>query len=954
MTRGQRNLRAALLGGLALPLIAVQAHAQTAAPAGEVEEVVVTGIRAAIQSSIEEKREAEVVSDVLAAEDIGDLPALSIGEAIETITGAATHREKGGASEIAVRGLGPYLGATTFNGREATNGSGDRSVNFSMFPSELINTVAIYKTQQADFVEGGVAGIIDMQTLRPLEFGKRRIQVEARGIYQGYDKRLKDENGLGWRGTVSYVDQYDVGALGELGISVGYQKGESNNPEELFSSSSTWAACDARAVVAVTATCPQVTPQSFASGATPPGTPFYLTTGSRTFIQFNESDKRDAFFGAAEWKPNDALTVMVDYQKSTYEFQELRQQLNLSETDRGYGSSAVYTPEGVLLAYSGNTTLESTPLDRYQIEEYDGGGVNVAWDVTDRLNVAFDYGWSNTYRSRMDRETRLRSNATDINGAPVAGVINGQRVAYTFDGRVGHIPAIVIDPRYDLNDADNFSAAARVRRTEQVRWDEIKAGRIDLTYQVADYGLTELKMGLRRSEHEFRDINQDRREYNITSASAIAAANRACRHDQFPQTDFLSDAKGRPITSWATFDAVCLMQSLIGTEDPGRNADTRAIGNRDLVETVTAGYAMGSFKFDLSDTPVSGNVGLRYVKTEVESVGLRGGFDVVNNPDGTIRLVSTGQFEEELYTSESERWLPSLNVNFDLTEKLRMRFGAFRAMSRPDPEDLGAGRTLNLESGTAFTSVEQAIRSVTANGNPSTKPLMSWNLDLSAEYYLNPDSMISAAVYFKRFQGGFENVLVDETYVIDGQSVTVPVIVPQTSDRQSDIRGFEVTASHRFSNLPQPFDGLGFKVSYNYADSDFETEDLRLGDQTDAATGVVSPGIVDPVNIFGLSKHVFSGSLYYEYGPLELQGIIKYRSSYFQQFVGAPAQNRVVRDATVMDFRASYRFNDNLSVSFEGSNLNNEPRVEDMPIPGSVREVHMYGPRYYLGLRYRF
>src|SRR5690606_21075178 len=117
-------------------------YAQNTAPASQVvEEVVVTGLRASIQSSIEEKREASVVSDVLSAEDIGDLPALSIGEAIETITGAATHREKGGASEIAVRGLGPYLGATTFNGREATNGSGDRSVNFSMFPSELINTV---------------------------------------------------------------------------------------------------------------------------------------------------------------------------------------------------------------------------------------------------------------------------------------------------------------------------------------------------------------------------------------------------------------------------------------------------------------------------------------------------------------------------------------------------------------------------------------------------------------------------------------------------------------------------------------------------------------------------------------------------------------------------------------------------------------------------------------------
>src|SRR5688572_17953342 len=203
-------VRSAVFCGFAVPF-AVSA-AETPAQAQqttELEEVVVTGIRGAIQSSIEEKREATVVADVLSADDIGDLPALSIGEAIETIAGAATHREKGGASEIAVRGLGPYLGATTFNGREATNGSGDRSVNFSMFPSELINTVAIYKSQQANFVEGGVAGIIDMQTVRPLTFGRQRLQVEGRGIYQGYDKRLDSENDLGYRGTLSYIDQFE-------------------------------------------------------------------------------------------------------------------------------------------------------------------------------------------------------------------------------------------------------------------------------------------------------------------------------------------------------------------------------------------------------------------------------------------------------------------------------------------------------------------------------------------------------------------------------------------------------------------------------------------------------------------------------------------------------------------------------------------------------------------------
>jgi iron complex outermembrane receptor protein len=955
------GIRSCVLTTMSLPLFgqaAAAAESGQPQPAVEsqLEEVVVTGLRASIQSSIEEKRASTVVSDVLSSDDIGDLPALSIGEAIETIAGAATHREKGGASEIAVRGLGPYLGATTFNGREATNGSGDRSVNFSMFPSELINTVAIYKSQQADFVEGGVAGIIDMQTVRPLAFARQRLQVEARGIYQGYDSRLKDENDLGWRGTISYIDQFDLGALGEIGVSIGVQRGQSNNPEEMFSSSSTWSACRGGVVVAATANCPEVTPASYASGATPAGTPFYLTTGSRTFTQFSETDDREAEFVAVEWRPIDTVAVNLDYQSSTYEFIERRQNLNLAETMRGYGSTAMYDDRGVLLSYSGNSTIESTPLYRDQIEEYEGGGVNVAWDVTDRLNVALDYGWSDTYRSRTDREVRLRSNATDINGQPVPGIISGQRVGYTFDATgPGYMPAITLDPRFDVNDPDNFSAAARLRRTEQVRNDEINATRLDVAYRLADSGIVRLQAGARLSEHTFDDINQDRREYNITSASAIAAANLGCRLPGFPQSDFLSDTDGgAPISSWATFDSLCLFQSLIGTRDPGRNDDTRAIGNRDVTEDTTAAYAMAMFETQFGSIPLSGNFGVRYVKTQVDSIGLRGGFDVINNPDGTIQLVSNGQFTTEKFGGDSRKWLPSFNVAADVTDQLKLRLGLFRAMSRPDPEDLGAGRTINLESGNSFTSVEDAISSVTANGNPAMQPLMSWNVDLSAEYYLNSDSLFSVGLYFKQFQGGFENVVVNETYEIDGRPITVPVVVTQTSDEKSDIYGFELGGSYRFSMLPHPFDGLGAKASYSYAESTFETEDLRLGEQQDAFTGAIQPGLIDPVDIFGLSQHVASGSIFYEIGAIELQLIGKYRSSYYQQFVGAAAQNRVVRDATVIDFRASYRLTDDLSLSFEGSNLNNEARVEDMPIPGSVREVHVYGPRYYLGARYRF
>ena len=957
MNKRQRSARVVgskvryLLLMAAAPCVAAQA--QSTAPGAEVEEVVVTGIRASIQSSIEEKREATVVSDVLSADDIGDLPALSIGEAIETIAGAATHREKGGASEIAVRGLGPFLGATTFNGREATNGSGDRSVNFSMFPSELINTVAIYKSQQANFVEGGVAGIIDMQTVRPLSFGRQRLQGEVRGIYQGYDERLEDNNDFGWRGTLNYIDQFELGSLGEIGVSIGVQRGQSNNPEEMYSSSSTWAAC--RADSPQTGNCAQVTPAQFASGAVPAGTPFYLAPGSRAFTQFNEHDDREAAFVAVEWQPMDDVVVNLDYQNSTYEFTEQRNTLNLSEAMRGHGDSAVFNDRGVLLSYSGESPLESTPLYRNQIEEYEGGGFNVAWDVTDRLSVALDYGVSDTYRSRMDREVRLRTSNRDIYGQPVAGVSGQRWVDYTFDATSGYLPQITLDPNFDVTDADNFSADARLRRTQQVRNDEIEAGRLDFTLQVADTGITQLQVGARLAEHRFYDINQDRREIMISDRAEIAAANLACRNSRFPQDDFMSDTDGgQPISSWATFDALCLFNNFLGTQDPGREDDPRDIANRDVTEDNKAAYVMATFATDFGAIPLSGNFGVRYVDTDVESIGLRAALNVITNPDGSITLQDSGDFLVLRQGGGSEKWLPSFNLAADMSDRLKLRLGLFRAMSRPDPEDLGAGRIFTFDDNASYSTVAEAVREIRSTGNPELQPLMSWNMDLSAEYYLNSDSLFSAGLFYKQFQGGFENFVVDETYEIGGESITVPVTLTRTSDDESEIYGIELTGAYRFSMLPAPFDGLGVKASYSYAESTFETEDLRLGEQQDDATGAIAPGLVDPVDIFGLSKHVASGSIYYEIGPVELQLIGKYRSSYYQQFVGAASQNRVVRDATVIDFRASYRVTDSLSLSFQGSNLNNEARVEDMPIPGSVREVHIYGPRYYLGARYRF
>jgi len=834
-----RLLRGCAICALALP---AAAHAQDVSePEGQAAEVaaedenviVVSGLRQTIRDSIETKRAATAIVDALSADDIGDIPAISVGQAIQTITGATTHREKGDASEIALRGLGPFLSNATFNGREASNGSGDRSVNFNQFPSELINQITIYKSQQASLVEGGVAGTIELGTLRPLDFGRTRLQGEIKVNYNPYQDRIVGDGGMGWRGTLSYVDQFELGGLGDFGVSIGYQRQRTSNPEETMAGSSTWRACDDS--VDVAGVCRQVS-----NAEANAGTPFYIVPNALVFRQISEEDERDAVFGAVQWQPSPTVEVNLDVQYSDRYINEDRSDFNFSELPLALQNREV-DPSGYLRYVEGASSLESTSTLQERTEEYLGGGLEIAVDVSDRLRLVGDVSYSDTRRFDQVRSTRLRTDALDIYGNPTP--VGNQRVSYTYDARDSFAPVFTIDPRFDVNDWSLFSDDARLRRDERERNNTIWAGRLDASYELEGF-LSALHAGVRYSQQTYAD-HTDRVQFTQGDRAVDREVNLACR-TQFPQRDFLSDAPGDQFSSWATFDPVCLFREYLGTEDPGPSDDLRSIGNTDITEDVWAGYIMAEYDHELGSMPVRGNFGVRVVNTAVTSRGLRSGLDVIDNGDGSIRLEETGDFEDVVIEHDTTRILPSVNAIFEVSPEVQVRAAVYRAMSRPAPSALTAGRSIQLEDGTSFTDVADAIRGIQASGSPRLEPLMSWNGDLAVEWYPNADTILAGTVYYKKFSGGFQPVIFNEDFTIDGQTVNVPVTQTRNSDDKSRIYGLEVTAATRFSFLPAPLDGLGTKISYNYADSNFETQDVRLGDIYDPVTETVEPGISRP------------------------------------------------------------------------------------------------------------
>ncbi len=1063
----------------------------------EDDEVVVVGTRQVIQDSIVLKRQSTQIVDGLSADEIGDIPALSIGEALESITGVASHRENGGATEVSVRGLGPYLSSTVVNGRAATNGSGDRSVNFSQFPSELMNKLAVFKTQDASQIEGGVAGQIQLETLRPLDYGKTRAQfdIKANANPDQFNQDDTQVGDLGYRLTGSYVDQFQLGT-GDFGFSIGVQTSDISQPEaesrQTSSTSSSRPAClltqgltqYTDATNGGTFTGFSGNPETRDRGdddcddfndrrnsdnldtrgsdtegydvtidpntglAIDAGTPIAFAPSQRHFRQNDTRDRRDAIFTALQWAPNDRWDINLDAQYSERTLSELRNDLTFNGGRRndsdlegrpgGFTTtfdSLVLTPQGGILRSVSENTIEVQGGDFEREEKYLGGGLNISHDVTERLKVTADLGYSSTERTENAIEFRIQSDITPI---------------IEFDRRGAGVNSFnIYDDDFDVNDHDNYVDRLRVRvDNDSFRDNEIFAGRLDAEYALNAGIFNTLKAGVRFANQDYLELpggidsgnplsalsgrfsfeiendgeltvnnreviddsNEDANErieaifdaLQDDLVAIIGNTNSACR-TLFPEDDFLSSARNGDLVtvigddgqvlsstnSWATFDASCIANTAVDSLNsllPRINAylldpdetegsfegalgafsalapalEEQNLRTIDVQEQTTAFYAMTEFETELGNMPFSGNIGARIVKTDVESTGYRRDINV--NNDGGELSASFGDLvtitEEHDYT----RFLPSAIGILEIAPDKLVRAGIFRAMSRPDPSDMGFGRSFQIQEGDDDNPIETLDdligQNVSADGNPSFDPLMSWNYDLGFEWYPNDDSILALAGYYKSFQGGFVNTRQVEDFNIGGETISRTVAVPQTSDEKSDLFGLEFTGSHSFSYLPGLLSGLGAKVSYNYVDSDFEFEDSRYGDafevQTDGTVIQLADGVIAPGGLPGLSEHTLSATGYYQIGDFDFQLNYKYRSDYFQPFVSNGTRLRFVGDVGVWEARASYYINDNFRVSLEAINLGSEPKNQFAYVTDDLYEVNDYGPRVFLGLRGRF
>lgn len=1003
-----------LLSLLAFPATAAEESEAEKKVDADIEVIEVSGgLRRTMTRSLNEKKHSTAIVDAVAAADFGDLPGLSLSDVIENISGASGHRLKGSQNEISIRGLGSYWGYSTFNGRTITNAGAGRAVNFKKFPSELVDKVVIYKSQQADLVEGGTSGTIDVNSLRAVDYGESQTTVEATGIYNSYyDDVEGDSSPWGKKLVLSTVQQWETDSLGDMGFTLGLSHYDSSNPEENYGGNSQMAVCALRAAdgsnLVGGSNC-ATGQQGVSSGRVGREPELGIDTDLADFDQssifyvpndayWRTGEDEDVRTGAVftfQWIPRDDLEINFDYEYSDLEYTEKRMELALDSRIDDLADHII-ADDHTLLYATGEARPTLQGEDRNQVDEYRGGGIEIEYAPTEDLTLALDLSYSESYRYRLRQRTKFRSTerynyALDFRGrnVPTLTWLDNNRLGPGDDG-------FAASEVFDASDMNNFvnddHAYVEYRRAHEHRNDDIFAINLDGEYQLDNDYFSSVKVGVRYSKEHLLDFvtndvslvladgsqkygasdNEDNNWDGLNpeaNSELINGIINGCQNGHSNNIQFTEEpGSGGDATRYATYDHKCFIGQILGQlpgatstafYDIGEREDGRDGADRDVTETITAAYVMGNFDTEISGIPVYGNVGVRVVKTETESQGWGDKVYITTDEEtGTYsaQINPTGDIERVNLASEYTEVLPSLNLTFHVTDEFYVRTAAYRSMSRFQLNAMSAGvsyETCEDEDDTICdpstnTDYSAVIRSGEANGN-HLDPYTAVNYDLSFEYYPSEDAALTVAFYHKSFTGGYETETEQRDIVVnlDGVDTTytgVSHLVKQTSDNNSIIKGVEITGQKHFVELPEPFNGLGAKFAWNYASSNFVTEEPA------------SAGIVPDANLFGFSKNVASASVYWEGDDTTVRLMWKYRSKYLQpnNLPFPDRSHRYVQDAIYMNMSAKYKVNSNVSLFLKGLNLTNEPQVMTRGNDTTIADYSRSGTKWEFGVKAKF
>ena len=893
------------------------------------ESIEVVGFSRSIETSIAYQRYSDKIENVVTAADIGGLPDQSIADALTRLPGVAAERISGQASQINLRGLTGNFIATTLNGRLQPSSSGSNYVQFSDYPSELIQQVAIYKSSQADVLEGGVGGTIAMQTVDPLQNQQQHtFNANLRGSYNSRADEVHGADTNGYRVSGAYQGKF----LGDtLGVGLGFAEMYQPHVAEQFVNESY-----------------SNTPLNLG------GKQVYANTG----IQVNQvggTERRRGHMATVVWQPSDHFKLTGDAFYSKFHNGSFQRGIRAQQFTNGLGviTDPVVSDRNALVG----GTVSSIPGGFFGIPGLQGFGVsatdnNQSTDTSvfsSGLNAQWHDGpWTVDVDASVARSTSYQV-GSDVTLDAYDDLASGQpriadqSVTFALDGlHVGSLSVANPGMYTDLN----RMALSSYGVYPTTYHDGMKAFRTAVTYEFLDNAVfSALKAGFYLRNHEY---NADRSVWIYGSAYGQYWLSNP---GQPPLTLDASNAvkrcwKGGTFGGFPCFLAVDSNAILAAhglTPNPVKDwsQNWTEVQSGDVDVKVRDAFIQADIDTYLFDHELTGNIGVRAVHTSQYSPGLQqvggGAGEPITDGHGVISKDFVRVNPGQTYTD----YLPSINLNYHLDDANQVRFAAAKVMSRP-PIDL-------LKSGTG-SFIQDGRYNLYGGTSPFLDPMYATQYDLTFEHYFPDSSGAFVADLFYKHIDSFVQSITNDNYDFASHGYDVP-IDPNTGHPYLDgsyqtaynnteggyVRGVELQFQKtRF--LPGIWSGLGVSLNYAYTESG-TTIPSDLG------------GFQQEQSLPGLSRNVGSAALFYDYGKFATRLSGTWRSAFVSGSQAAfDYQTVYFAPAKVFDYQASWQFSKQLRGMVQVLNLTDQPTRSYFGNPDQTSTIQYFGRTIYAGL----
>ncbi|ADG12161.1 TonB-dependent receptor [Caulobacter segnis] len=824
-----------------------------------VEQVVVTGIRASLLQSIESKRRADAIIDVVTAEDVGKFPSANVAEALTIVPGVTVDRAFGQGEKVSILGTDPALNRTLLNGQTVASAdwfildSPGRTFNYALLAPQIVGKVDIYKSPEARIDEGSIGGTVIVNTRKPLDLKSGLIAGAVSYLYNDRSKKGDAQGSLlvSWKNAdqtfgASFSVQRAEDQLRRDGVesygTIAANQWAGGNPDNPVDSRTR--GCTGTCASTLTSNLTARSPNAFGAS------------------YFEQDRTRTTYTTALQWKPTDALSFEFNWLKIKADYDNTNQSMYAFQgnTWNSLGAlTGIEVNNGVVTKASFNNALSVLDVQYREAElnsdtyHLKGGYKGDGWDLNGEIGKSTADG--GTKRQVFLEFLNWANYTVDISGAPKSA----GSLTYTTNV-MGNPAAFATDPGWSGNLVSKPTS------------DEEKYAQIDLGKDF-DGVIQRVQVGYKRREHETGQ------QYAGIAITGVAAPASLFSPSEVPSNylkgfDGVGDQmKNRfRISGPSMVDYVQSGKWLpTGGSLPKPSIFAAAeftAGNWNIQEDIDAAYAQANFKAD----NIRGNFGVRYVKTSVNSAGY------VCKPGAPCNAAAdwTWQVTKKSY----DNVLPSVNIIVDAREDLVFRFAAAQVIARPNYADM-----------TNYFWLSDGILTG-GGGNPALEPYKSSNFNASAEWYFQPQAILSAEVFYKDISNYILQRTQPESYFNQSQGkVTTYQISRPFNAGSAEVKGVALAYQQTYAY------GFGLLANYTYAD----------------ASG--QDGAPLPYS----SKNQVNVSPFYEHGPFSARATFTWRSKYF---TGVDrGDNMFVRASKTLDVTAGYAVTKNITASVSAQNL---------------------------------